>query len=457
MGARGARLTNRSSSWSRFPAAAGLALLAVLALNANGREIGSFDTQPTKFAAWELAVRGTLTLDRVVERTPELGRRPGFARTSDGHYRSAYPVLPSILAAGPAWALIRMGLVDPDAPVGPTVVAKLTSSLVMTGAIVCAFLVARQRTSAGNAVLVAVGYGLGTNAWLAGQTLGGHETVAFGLMTALVVLARPGTAAAGLPAWIAAAMLAVAGAARPQVAPSVAVLTLYLLVRNPRLRQLWPVSLVAVGAGLVVAFNIAWFGHPFGAVPHLESLHPAVHATSGTFTNPWPGALGLLVSPSRGLLVFSPVLLVCLAGLGAAFREGWRGPLAWCLVAAAAQFGFYASYTVWWGGHSYGPRYALDALPPLVPLAAAGVEAIKRVRFARMAAVAALAWSICLAATGAFSYPAELWNADPSDVDRNHARLWEWRDPQFVRCWRTGLSPQNFALFRPDARHGPGD
>jgi len=64
-------------------------------------------------------------------------------------------------------------------------------------------------------------------------------------------------------------------------------------------------------------------------------------------------------------------------------------------------------------------------------------------------------WSVLVAATGAFSYPAERWNTSPDDVDVRHERLWDWRDPQFVRCWKTGLSPQNFDLFRASAPGAP--
>jgi hypothetical protein len=32
-------------------------------------------------------------------------------------------------------------------------------------------------------------------------------------------------------------------------------------------------------------------------------------------------------------------------------------------------------------------------------------------------------------------------------VDRNHARLWDWRDLQIVRAVRAGPSPRNFTLI----------
>jgi hypothetical protein len=436
----------------RLLGAAAVAACAAALMNANGREIGSYDTQPTKYAARELAARGTLALDAVVARMPALAERSSFGQALDGHIRSSYPVLPSIIAAGPAWLLAATGAVDLESGMAPALVAKLTASLLVALSVACAFLIARARTSAGLAVLVALGYGFGTNVWLAGQTLGGHEVVALGLTAALALLTPPGQAAAGWRVWAAMAMLAVAGAARAQVAPAVAVLALWILVRG-RFRP-WPaLSLLAAAAGLVVAYNVAWFGHPLGAVARLELLHPTMHATSGSFGSPWQGGLGLLASPSRGLLIFSPVVLVCVAGLRAIAREGWRGPLAWCLAAAVAQFALYACYSVWWGGHTYGPRYLVDMLPLLIPIAAEGAAVFARNRLSSVVAAGALAWSVALAATGAFCYPAERWNTSPDDVDVRHGRLWNWQDPQFVRCWKTGLSPQNFGLFRAAALH----
>ena len=438
----------------RLLGAAAVAAVALVLLNANGREIGNYDTQAAKYAARELAVRGTLTLDAVVASMPALAERSAFGVALDGHVRSSYPVLPSIIAAGPAWLLAATGALDLDAPMAATLVAKLTASTLVALAVACAFLIARARTSAGVAVLVALGYGFGTNVWLAGQTLGGHETVALGLTAALALLVPTGQAAAGWRGWAAMAMLAVAGAARAQVAPAVAVLALWTLVRG-RFRTWAPLSLLVAAAGIVVASNVAWFGHPLGAVARLESLHPTVHATPGSLGSPWQGGLGLLLSPSRGLLIFSPVVLVCVAGLRAVVREGWRGPLAWCLAAAVAQFALYACYSVWWGGHTYGPRYLVDLLPLLIPMAAEGAAALGRNRLSGAVAAGALAWSVAVAATGAFCYPAERWNTSPDEVDIRHERLWDWRDPQFVRCWKAGLSPQNFALFQADALGAP--
>jgi hypothetical protein len=140
--------------------------------------------------------------------------------------------------------------------------------------------------------------------------------------------------------------------------------------------------------------------------------------------------------------------------LRAAFNEGRRSPIVLCFAAAAAQFVLYASYSVWWGGHTFGPRYMLDVLPLLVPLAVVASTAFTG-PIAAAAAALLLVCSIAVAALGAICYPHDRWNSDPVDVDRAHERLWDWRDNQIVRTWQAGPSPQNFTLFTRDAVRTP--
>ena len=43
-----------------------------------------------------------------------------------------------------------------------------------------------------------------------------------------------------------------------------------------------------------------------------------------------------------------------------------------------------------------------------------------------------LVWSAVAAGTGAFF--SDNWNTSPNEIDKNHSRLWEWRDPQILRA-----------------------
>lgn len=422
------------------------AFAAFLLFMANGREIPSYDSQSAKFLAIEIATRHSLSLGHVVGRIPALGDRPAFVRDRHGNYRTAYP-LPSALAAGAvAWTLATAGVVDPRAPLAAPFVAKLTASVLTAVAVGLAFLTAQRRVPVPHAALIAIALGAGTNLWAGvSQTLWQQETALCALMGAALILARAGLT--GRHFLGAGALLGLAGWARPQVAPIVLVLAISMVVRAGRGALAGWIPIVCAAA-IAIAINLAWFGHPLGAVPSLEALHETVHGASGSVsTTPWISAAGLLVSPSRGLFVFSPVVLFAAFGFPVARREGWSSDLAWCVAAAAAQFAAYSFYQVWWGGHTFGPRYALDVLPPLVPVAAAGFPAIVRRRAVAALAAVCLAWSIGAAALGAFVYPADGWNTDPLNVDTAHRRLWDWRDCQLRRAAHAGWNQQNFALF----------
>jgi hypothetical protein len=427
-------------------AAAALFIALFLVYNANGREIGSFDSQPTKFAARELLLRGTLGLNHVVGATPEFATRWGFILAADGRYRSIYSPVPAVIAASVTWPFWKSGLIDIRAPLAPALMAALTASILVAFAVTLAFLTARRRLGRRPALLLAVGLGLGTQLWsTVSQTLWQTETAILGL--ALAVWAFDTSEQVGGAEAIAIGTgLGLAAATRPQLAPAVAILVAGTWVRaRPRHAAL--ATLILAGfLAVLCALNLRWFGHPLGALPLLQEMNARVHATGASFGLHTEGFLGLLVSPSRGLLVFSPIVLVAVVSVPTALTSGWRSPLLWCALGLMAQFGLYGSYSVWWGGHTYGPRYLLDMLPLAVPLAAT-MMAVRLGPFARSAAWIALGWSVLVAGTGAFCYPNDRWNVEPTDIDRAHERLWSVSDNQIRRCWKEGPSPQNFSLF----------
>ena len=63
--------------------ALGLTAALLVIYNANGREIGSYDSIPNKFAARELLLRGTLTLNHVIGAVPQLADREAFVLCLD--------------------------------------------------------------------------------------------------------------------------------------------------------------------------------------------------------------------------------------------------------------------------------------------------------------------------------------------------------------------------------------
>ena len=91
------------------------------------------------------------------------------------------------------------------------------------------------------------------------------------------------------------------------------------------------------------------------------------------------GLSGLLVAPSRGLLVYTPALLLVPWGVRAlVVRRVGGGTFArtmllfWC-GGVIASFLLFARSAGWSGGWSYGPRHLIESLPVLCALFALAV------------------------------------------------------------------------------------
>ncbi len=154
----------------------------------------------------------------------------------------------------------------------------------------------------------------------------------------------------------------------------------------------------------------------------------------------WVRLYGVLLSPSRGFLVFSPVVAVPLYLV----IRYWRVlPDRGLAILGLVNIGLYiimlCSYLAWWGGNSYGPRLMLEVVPWFVVLAILGLRAFEadgtvtvaqRLSIICIAALS-LALSIATNAPGALVQYSINWKS----YDEDHLGvLWDWHDPQFL-CW----------------------
>lgn len=150
--------------------------------------------------------------------------------------------------------------------------------------------------------------------------------------------------------------------------------------------------------------------------------------------------LGQLFSPSRGLLVFVPtILIVCY--LIVRFRKALHQQrlVLIAVVAVATHLFVISGFVHWWGGHSFGPRFATACIPWFALLAMLGVDAIRRTddrksekRVLAVVSCALIAISIFIHWRGATAHATAAWNSLPTDIDKHPGRLWDWRHPQFL-------------------------
>jgi hypothetical protein len=199
-----------------------------------------------------------------------------------------------------------------------------------------------------------------------------------------------------------------------------------------RKRRWLPPYLIGATLGLVplIAFHLAVFG---------TILSPYYRMTMGAASAPFHLAalLGLLFSPSRGLLIFSPFLVFVLARFWPSIlREHPLSLLETALgfLALAWIFGT-AKWPDWWGGGSFGPRMLCELLPCLMILL---IPVVERMSFQTGKSNRILATGFLILGTvsvaihlrAATSQDVWEWNANPVPIP---SRVWSWRDVQFLR------------------------
>jgi len=292
----------------------------------------------------------------------------------------------------------------------------------------------RARWSAG----VALVFAFGTSAWsTASRSLWQHGPSMLFLSLAIVFALRASAQEAGgaSAAWVGlGAALAGAYTVRPTNTIPLVVLGGWVVLTRRRAIAAVVAGAVPVAAVFLVVNRVAyhaWLPRYFRASSNF--------AVTGRVAEAF---VGNLVSPSRGLLFFCP--LVMLAGWGVAMqiRHGWRSPL-WIAFAVipVLHLCLISAFKQWWGGDSYGPRFLTDMMPFFVVLALPAVERLARPaqlsssRRAWLVSMTAglVLWSTFVQAQGATLRSAWCWNAEPVNVNLHPSHIWAWSDPQFLR------------------------
>lgn len=392
--------------------------LTLVVLLANGRAIGSGDTTAVERTAAALVEHGSVVLQ-------DPGGADPFTRMTPEGRVSIYPALPAIVAT-PVFFAFRL-LFDLDR-FGMQIAGKLAAALLSAiAASLLAFTFARRQNPE-SALLAALFFGIGTSLYSTSQALWQHPAAALFLVLALMGFESVERAAARsftpLPAAVlAAGGLTLAAACRPAMIPMVAWL-LWALVRRMKARALWPLVVASIPALGVALYNATFFGAPWHFGP----------ATSGRFFAALPESIpGLLISPARGLLMFTPIALIAFAGLARRGSHSWLARV--LLGAVAIHFTFIACWNEWHGGESFGPRLLTDLLPALFFFLPEGLA--WRPRLGMLLGVLSVAVQII----GGWTYDYR-WERLHQRGGDFAAALWSWREAPVLFALREGVVTQ---------------
>jgi hypothetical protein len=405
----------------RDRARAAAVFLGFLALyHVNGRPQPEVDCVAAPYSAWSLVRHGTFD----VHDYPELGRLVGthVRALPDGRWVSTRPP-GSALAAVPVVAPLAAFRERPPGEAAMSHLGKLAAAACAAGAAAVFYLLCRRlapEAAAPATLLLAAG----TSVWsVASQALWMHGPAVLCLCVALERLLPAGrlTAARAAAAGLA---LGLAVACRPTAGLFALASGAALLARREVRAAVALAAGGAVPAVLLVLLNYHLYGNPLvgGYDDQNWHDHPPFLLALG----------GLLAAPSKGLLVYSPAMLLVPAGAAALRRGRWAGARAvlWAwLAAAAATVVFCARWYDPAGGWCYGPRLLCETAPGLCLLFAAGYNALRRA-WARRLAWALVGLSVAVHFLGVFGHSGYAdWHERHAGADLYRA-MFHLRDTQ---------------------------
>lgn len=354
---------------------------------------------------------------------------------TNGHYIHYFPVGPSLLSA-PAVALARRAGWDMRTTDNYRL-QELLSALTAVLALFLGYALARRFVSDRSAVVIALVSTLGGSLISTlGTALWSHNYAVLFIGGALWLLAGGEHRPLSTPrALLLGALLFLAFLCRATAAAFIAPAFIYLA-----LRQRAALALTAAAAlGLLLGYQLLYH-HLLGS--WLPSYYSPARLTVERAPL-WVGVAGNLISPGRGLFVFSPFLLVVLAADAFHSRRLRRQRLVWlCAAWFALHLILIARAASWWGGWSFGPRLLTDIWPGIILLTAIGWAAVTADTTPRRARLWAMAYvGLALPALfihvvlGLNSQPASRWNGaiDPVPLSGGAlGDLFNWRYTQIA-------------------------
>lgn len=305
----------------------------------------------------------------------------------------------------------------------------LIASFLVALTTVVFFLIARNRLSLTMALVPTFIFAFCTSAWsIAATALWQHGPSMLMLTLALYLLIQGRSnprliCLAGLP-------LAFSYVVRPTNAVALFFLSIYIVVHHRKQAPLYFV-LAGILLSAFLAYNLSVYGAPLSPYYAPNRL--------GHNTAFWEALAGNVISPGRGLFIFSPVLLFSVLGVILLFKNRAATPLdCYLMVIVVLHWLIISTFPHWWGGKSFGPRFLSDMLPflcyfivrylELAPALGRGHRLVLHTAF-----LVCLAISFTIHFRGATRMAAWGWHETPLNLDRHPERLWDWRDLQFLR------------------------
>ncbi|TGK05085.1 dolichyl-phosphate-mannose--protein mannosyltransferase [Leptospira semungkisensis] len=366
---------------------------------------------------------GNVNLDEFVNH-PAFQNLPsqGLEKVQD-HYYSYYPIGSSLLGIPQIFLLMQIN--GPNEVVQHSLEAgKLVASSWMAISAVLIYLCFRRKFGEMNAVMASLLFAFATPALSTGSRAMWQQSGSLFINCILIYLCMLETVKnrsliflgfiLGLDIWV-----------RPSTIIFTFPVFVYFLFLVKR-RIFFVIAGGIVPAVLYLIYNLNIYGS-------LESTYASQHINRiFQFSGFGKKLVGILLSPSRGVFIWSPFLLFSFWGIVKMKQDPDRKLSILFLTCIVLHTLLIASFDDWWGGHSIGPRLMSEIIPFLLWFAMKGIadlpEEGRKSAWFRNLWVAACIFSLIVHVRASVDFGPEVWNKAPDEGPRS----WELRNPQFI-------------------------
>ncbi len=361
-------------------------------------------------------------------------------RVFNGHFYSYYPIATPLLVAPVVWFINEiyplfyqtdfytyLARHAPDARTAK--IEKLIASGIVALSAVLTYLIVRQYLGTIQSLFLTFIFAFSTSMWsTASRALWQHGPSVLFLSLALYLLIMAKEKATYIP--LIGLLLGYAYLIRPTNSLEVAFFGLYILIN---LRKYFLLYLLGIAVVLIpyIIINLITYQNMFP--PYSYQLFERLSTLNGF----GEALAGTLISPARGLFIFSSVLLFSICG---AFLKIKHGQISifnidlYVIGILLSHWVITSLFEDWGGAWSIGPRYFVDVLPFLIFLLIPVFQfnLLARPVWKYVFIITVLVSTFIQFHSSTSIYPF-MWNGKPQALVDAPERKWDWSDLQFLR------------------------